>query len=172
MNWLTAVWGSVICHQLIPSIPEEPAMEEELLSSAVQRQCCTLGSPSTQHVALLPAGTSHLTWPLFSMGKQNTVCSFRVKKKKKCSPFAPWDDYRPPGYRGSHAHGALWCSLHGRGLVLGAEKVSHPAEDLALRNFLEESLKQKGLMPKMPSVLLSNPGEFAVVAEETLIYNR
>lgn len=82
MNWLTAVWVSVICHQLIPSIPEEPAMEEELLSSAVQRQCCTLGSPSTQHVALLPAGTSHLTWPLFSMGKQNTVCSFRVKKKK------------------------------------------------------------------------------------------
>lgn len=55
---------------------------------------------------------------------------------------------------------------------MGAEKVSHPAEDLALRNFLEESLKQKGLMPKMPSVLLSNPGEFAVVAEETLIYNR
>lgn len=87
MNWLTAVWVSVICHQLIPSIPEEPAMEEELLSSAVQRQCCTLGSPSTQHVALLPAGTSHLTWPLFSMGKQNTVCSFRVKKKKKMFPF-------------------------------------------------------------------------------------
>jgi len=55
---------------------------------------------------------------------------------------------------------------------LGAEKVSHPAEDLALHNFLEGSLKQKGLVPKMPSVLLSKPVEFAVVAEETLIYNR
>jgi len=71
-----------ICHQLIPSMLEKPTVKSDLLSKAIQRERCTLRSSLMQHVALLPAGTNHLTWPqlpLPSTSRQNTGCFLRGK---------------------------------------------------------------------------------------------